>query len=201
MFNRYGIGLAAGAVVTVVLLYIMQAVIAIDKNPLNEAPKVRVMDFVRLIEDIPVETMKTEIEPPPPVEELPPEPPKVSMDSSVGAEVQDWAFENFTMDIDVGGGTWSQDGEYMPFFKPEPDYPTIALQRGIEGYVIVQFDVTEEGAVENPVVLEAKPPSIFDRSAIRAALKFKYKPKILNGQPVRVSGVKNRITYELKEEN
>lgn len=88
----------------------------------------------------------------------------------------------------------------MPWFKPEPEYPTIALQRGIEGYVIVQFDVTEEGTVENPVVLEAQPPSVFDRSAKRAALKFKYKPKILNGQPVRVNGVKNKITYELEEQ-
>ncbi len=56
--------------------------------------------------------------------------------------------------------------------------------------MILQFDVTEEGSVENPVVLEAKPPGIFDRSALRAAAKFKYKPKILNGQPVRVTGVK-----------
>ncbi len=201
LFTRYGIGLVAGAVVTVVLLYIMQTVIAIDKNPLNEAPKIRIMEFVRLIEDIPVEVMKTEIEPPPLVEDLPPEPPKVTTNSTVGQEVQDWDFETLDLGLDdLGAGTWSQDGEYMPFFKPEPDYPTIALQRGIEGYVIVQFDVTEEGAVENPVVLEAKPPSIFDRSAIRAALKFKYKPKILNGKPVRVTGVKNRITYELKEE-
>ena len=201
MFTRYGIGLVAGAVVTVVLLYIMQAVIAIDKNPLNEAPKIRIMEFVRLIEDLPVDTIKREMEPPPPVEDLPPDPPKAVTKATIGSEVEDWDFE--TPDIglnDLGPGTWSQDGEYMPFFKPEPDYPTIALQRGIEGYVIVQFDVTEDGSVENPVVIEAKPPSIFDRSAIRAALKFKYKPKVLNGVAVRVSGVKNRIIYELKEE-
>ncbi|MCY3541419.1 MAG: energy transducer TonB [Gammaproteobacteria bacterium] len=201
MFTRYGIGLAAGAVVTVILLYIMQAVIAIDKNPLNEAPKIRIMDFVRLIEDVPIETKQREMEPPPPVEDLPPDPPKVVSDSTMGAEVVDWDFEAPDLGLnDLGGGTWSQDGEYMPWFKPEPEYPTIALQRGIEGYVIVQFDVTEEGTVENPVVLEAKPPSMFDRSAIRAALKFKYKPKILNGQPVRVSGVKNIIYYELEEQ-
>ena len=88
----------------------------------------------------------------------------------------------------------------MPWFKPEPVYPRTALQRGITGYVVVKFDVTAEGTVENPVVLEAKPPGIFDRSALRAALKFKYKPKILNGEPVRVTGVKNRIFYEIDEE-
>lgn len=200
MFRRYGIGLVAGAAVTVVLLYIMQAVIAIDKNPLNEAPNVRPLDFVRLIEDVPVETRQREMEPPPPVEDLPPEPPKAVTKADGFEAVEDWNFETPDISLDMGPGTWSQDGEYMPFFKPEPEYPTIALQRGLEGYVIVQFDVTEEGTVENPVVLEAKPPGIFDRSALRAAVKFKYKPKILNGQPVRVSGVKNRITYELKEQ-
>ncbi len=92
------------------------------------------------------------------------------------------------------------DPEYIPIFKPEPDYPTAALKRGIEGYAILQFDVTEEGKVENPVVLESKPADIFDSSAIRAASKFKFKPKILNGEPVRVSDGKNRITYKLEEE-
>ena len=201
MFTRYGIGLVAGAVVTVALLYIMQAVIAIDKNPLNEAPKIRMLEFVRLIEDVPVVTRERDMEPPPPVEDLPPEPPKVSLDTSVGADVSEWEFEAPDLGLDgLKPGEWSQDGEMMPWFKPEPDYPTIALQRGLEGYVIVQFDVTEEGTVENPVVLEAKPPGIFDRSAIRAALKFKYKPKIVNNQAVRVSGVKNKITYELEEQ-
>ncbi|MXZ56604.1 MAG: energy transducer TonB [Gammaproteobacteria bacterium] len=92
------------------------------------------------------------------------------------------------------------DPEYLPIFKPEPDYPKDALKRGIEGYVILQFDVTEEDKVENPVVLESKPAHIFDSSAIRAASKFKFKPKIVNGKPVRTMDVKNRITYEIEEE-
>ena len=201
MFVRYGIGLVAGAVVTVILLYIMQAVIAIDKNPLNEAPKIRIMEFVRLIEDVPPELRQNEITPPPPVEDLPPETPKVQMNTDgMGTELSDWDFETPDLGLnEMGSGNWGQDGDYMPWFKPEPEYPTRLAQRGITGYVIVQFDVTKEGTVENPVVIEAKPPSVFDRSALRAAVKFKYKPKILNGQAVRVRGVKNRIIYELEE--
>lgn len=202
MFTRYGIGLVAGAVVTVILLYIMQAVIAIDKNPLNEAPKIRIMEFVRLIEDVPAEIRRDQMEPPPPVDELPPDIPEVEHDmSGVGSDVSEWQFETPDLGLgQLGSGGWSQDGEYMPWFKPEPEYPTRALQRGITGYVIVKFDVTAEGTVENPVVVEAKPPGIFDRSAIRAALKFKYRPKILNGEPVRVRDVHNRIIYELDEQ-
>ena len=101
----------------------------------------------------------------------------------------------------IDGGSGSSDPEYIPFFKPEPDYPTDALKQGIEGYVILQFDVNEEGKVENPVVLESKPTDIFDSSAIRAASKFKFNPKILNGKPVRVIDVKNRITYKIGEDS
>ena len=202
MFTRYGIGLVAGTVVTVVLLYIMQSVIAFDESVLNEAPRVEIRDFVQLIEDEPVEPRKPEMDPPPPVELPPLDPLQVVPDSPVGQPLtDDWDIKPHGPGLDdLHGSSWSQDGEYMPWFKPDPEYPTIALQRGIEGYVIVQFDVTEEGTVENPVVLEAQPPSVFDRSAKRATLKFKYKPKILNGQPVRVKGVKNRITFELEEQ-
>lgn len=59
----------------------------------------------------------------------------------------------------------------------------------IEGYVILQFDVTETGSVENPLVIEANPPNVFDQSAINAAKQFKYKPAYVNGKPVRTMNV------------
>jgi protein TonB len=65
--------------------------------------------------------------------------------------------------------------------------------------VVLEFIVTKTGAVRDPVVIEAKPPGIFDRSAINAALKFKYKPKVVNGDAIDVAGVRNRITFELAD--
>ena len=50
-----------------------------------------------------------------------------------------------------------------------------------------------------PVVIDAKPPGIFNRAAINAALKYKYKPKVINGEPVDVPGVKTRITFEMAD--
>ena len=69
----------------------------------------------------------------------------------------------------------------------------------IEGYVIVEYWVTKTGAVRDPVVIDAKPPGIFNRAAINAALKYKYKPKVINGEPVDVPGVKTRITFEMAD--
>ena len=63
----------------------------------------------------------------------------------------------------------------------------------------LEFIVTKTGAVINPVVLESKPPGIFDRASMNAAVKFKYKPKVVNGEPIDVAGVRNRITFELAD--
>ncbi len=60
--------------------------------------------------------------------------------------------------------------------------------------------MTSTGAVRDPVVIEAKPPGFFERAAIQAALKFKYKPKVIDGEPVEVSGVRNRIVLEMSDE-
>ena len=87
----------------------------------------------------------------------------------------------------------------MPIVKVAPVYPRRAQTRGIEGYVVLEFIVTKTGAVRNPFVVEAKPPGIFDRAAINAALKFKYKPIVVNGEPIDGAGVRNRITFELSD--
>ena len=80
----------------------------------------------------------------------------------------------------------------MPIVKVEPQYPQRALARGIEGYVLLSLTVTTTGSTKDPVVIEADPPGMFERAAISAALKFKYKPKVVDRVPVEVSGVKNR---------
>jgi protein TonB len=98
-----------------------------------------------------------------------------------------------------GDGGFTADGEYLPIVKVAPVYPRRALTRGIEGYVLLEFTVTKLGTVENPVVVDADPPGIFDRAAQQAALKFKYKPKVVNGEPIDVAGVRNLITFELTE--
>ena len=60
-------------------------------------------------------------------------------------------------------------------------------------------DITPSGAVTNPVVIDAEPPGIFNRSALRTIVKWKYKPRILDGKAVPRPGVQHLITYELED--
>ena len=138
---------------------------------------------------------------PPPPKEPPPQMNQPPLDSATPNS--EGAGMNFNADVgaDIALGNGlaleSGDGEYLPIVKVAPVYPRRALQRGIEGYVIVEFIVTKQGSVRDPVVVEANPQGIFERAAMDAALKFKYKPRVVNGEPTEVAGVQNRITFEI----
>lgn len=87
--------------------------------------------------------------------------------------------------------------DYRPIFKEVPEYPREAVFQKIEGQVVVKFDVTEKGSVDNLSVLEAEPPDVFNESALAAAAKFLYLPKYVEGKPVRVKNVRNRLRFAL----
>jgi protein TonB len=102
--------------------------------------------------------------------------------------------------VDIGGpgGMNIAEGDYLPIVRVAPVYPARALSRGIEGYVDMSFTVTSTGTVRDPIVVFST-SSLFDRAATRAVLKFKYKPRVVDGVPVEVPGVKTRITFKIEE--
>ncbi|WP_379955228.1 energy transducer TonB [Emcibacter nanhaiensis] len=134
--------------------------------------------------------------------ETPPETPDIEMDTNLNS-VQT-GFEIGAAQVDTGiqvagtGGFAASDGDYLPIVKVAPVYPRRAAERGIEGYVILEFTVTKNGTVKDIVVVETT-SSLFNRAAIKAAEKFKYKPKVVDGQPVDVAGVLHKITFELEK--
>ena len=101
---------------------------------------------------------------------------------------------------DIGGpGAMNiAEGDYLPIVRVAPVYPARALSRGLEGYVDMSFTVTTAGTVKDPVVMFST-SSLFERAAIRAVLKFKYKPRVVDGVPVEVPNVKTRITFQIEE--
>ena len=200
MIARYGIGLGLGLIVTILLFLLMQALIKSDKSPFTDPTKGKIVDFVRLQEDEMIDVKLRKPKPPPPPDEPPPDMPKPEFDSSVESQGVAIGAGDVNVDLNMAGtGGFSSDGEYLPIVKVAPVYPRRAQTRGIEGYVLLEFIVTATGAVRDPVVIESQPPGIFDRAATQAALKFKYKPKVVDGQPVEVAGVRNLIKFELAD--
>ena len=201
MIERYSVGLCAGAIMTIGLLWIMQAVISNDKNPLNEDIKRENLEIVQLLEDIPPKREDLRPEKPPERVEMPPDPDILEYETEPG-EIGTYYIEPSPDPgpVDPNPGGYTSDGEYEPIFMVTPIYPRRALQLELEGWVVVEFDVTETGNVENVVVYDAEPKGVFDSAAKKAAEKFRYKPKVVNEKPIRVTGVRTRIIFELEKE-
>jgi len=197
MIARYAIAVSVGAGVTFGLLFIMQLLIATGQDAITESQNFRLGDFVRVERTEVIETKKEKPEKPP-EPEVPPEMPSPDMsnnfDNSMAVSV---SAPTMDTSMNVGGvGFGVSDGEYLPIVKVAPVYPSRALQRGLEGYVIVEFTVTRTGTVRDVSVVEST-SSLFERAASEAALKFKYKPRVIDGEAVEVPGVRNKITFEI----
>jgi protein TonB len=89
------------------------------------------------------------------------------------------------------------NNEYLPIVKVAPIYPNRALSRGIEGWCIVEYTVTKNGTTANGKVVECT-SSLFASASLKAAAKFKYKPRVINGTPIDVPGVQHKVTYALE---
>jgi periplasmic protein TonB len=198
---RYLVALVVAGVVTCMLFLGMQALITGGEGAMSDPVKGNVLDFVRLKKEETVQKKERKPQKPPTPKEPPPpmeSPQMQNSDASTASNNFDFAADVGT-DVDLAGGLAleSSDGEYLPIVKVAPVYPRRALSRGIEGYVIVEFTVTKQGTVRDPQVLKAEPESLFERAAMDAALKFKYKPRVVNGEAVEVAGVQNKISFQI----
>ncbi len=87
--------------------------------------------------------------------------------------------------------------ELIPARFITPNYPSVAEELGIEGYVVVNFTVTETGAVEDVVITESEPPGVFNSEAIAAARRLRFEPRLVLDAPVRVQNVLYRFDWNL----
>ena len=196
-------GLMLGVVVTAALFWFMQYLIETADRGLNEDKTGHLLDFVRLKRDESIQRRQLKPKKPPPPDAPPPQPPTPQLDSlNPNAEKIAISAAPVETDIEMSGGfsLGVGEGDYLPIVKVAPIYPQRALSRSIEGYCVVQYVVTKNGTIRDPFVVEDQCTStLFHRASIQASLKFKYKPRVMDGQAVEVPGVQNKFTYEIQE--
>ena len=200
---RLLIGIVLGLVVTAALFWTMQYLIETADRELNEGSSGNLVDFVRLKRDESIQRRQLKPKKPPPPDTPPPQPPTPQLDNlNPNAEKIAISAAPVETDIEMSGGfsLGVGEGDYLPIVKVAPIYPQRALSRGIEGYCVVQYTVTRQGTIRDPFVLEDQcTSSLFHRASVQAALKFKYKPRVIDGQAVEVPGVQNKFTYEIEQ--
>ena len=211
---RFPTAFAGALVLTSALFSGMWLLISrsIDVGEVQRATKI---EFTRLRRDSDVRTrvrpQKVELEKPMPVQDA----PQIAIDMGVGSsaavgldllpptvDARGAALSGLTFGGGGGGGRAGAaaggDRDVVPLVRIEPDYPVRAAQRGIEGYVVVEFTISPAGTIKNPRVIQAEPNGVFDSAALAAVSRWKYNPKIEGGTAVARTGVRVKLNFQLE---
>ena len=189
--------------VTFSLFFLMQFLISMDQTEPAAGEARKIADLTMPDIELDVQRQEPKPEEPDVPEEIPDLPePDLSLDAPSGEGI---AFQRVEVDmsgLNTNASISASDSEMLPIVTIEPQYPQRAASRGIEGWCLVQFTVTAQGTVdENSIeIIDADPPNIFDSSSRRAVSRFKFNPRVADGQAVPVPGVRYLFRYNLAEE-
>ena len=134
-----------------------------------------------------------------PVLDQPPPPPPVVTDPSFRPTIGGTAVDapDLGPALDIGTG-FNPDRDAQPLVRIPPQYPQRcqARARPVET-VLVEFDVTPEGTVIDPRVIETS-NTCFNRAAMRAVEQWRYQPRIVNEVAQPRFGVRTAIDFSLE---
>jgi len=193
------ISVLVSVAVTTGLIYGMYALIKMDEPALDEKKNLKLPDFVHVPKEEELQVIAAKPKRPDEIQDQPDIP-----DVKIKAERVDVNTSLTLGTVKVGinrdlKGFNSNDGEYLPIFRAPPVYPRRALDRGLCGWVDLSYTVTSTGTVRDPFVT-ASTSKTFERAATKAALKYKYKPRQIDGKGVDVPGVTVRISFKIDGE-
>ncbi|VUD62169.1 hypothetical protein TDB9533_02986 [Thalassocella blandensis] len=195
---RFITSLVPAAFITGGLVFIMHTLISQNFEEPGDGDEYKIPDITMPQREISTEYDTSKPDKPEEVDEPPPELPEPEFENP-NVDVSVSIKPNLNQKLKVGGlSGFSSDGDYLPIVKPQPKYPSRAASRGIEGYCTVEYTVTVTGETRDVTVVDC-PQSVFASASVRAAEKFKYKPKVIDGEPIEVPGVRNRFTFQLAE--
>lgn len=209
MLKRYIISTGLAGVITFGLFFLMHSLIALGSKALiKDTGGRKMIEFVRLKKEVQAPMEEQELpqkpamskQPPPPQMDMPQTAPRAGGQVlKIAAPIQHDPKPALKM---VGGPTLGgapSDTGHIPLVRVQPMYPPSAAEQRIEGWVRIEFTISETGSVRRPRVIGAHPSSIFNEAAIRAIRKWKYKPRIENGKRVPTPGVRVQLTFKLDD--
>lgn len=190
---RYIVSVAIAAVITIAAFFMMHKLISGDggeRQDMEDPPGIR-FGPVEIDTDL-RKKERQKPEPPPPPDTPPPPPDMVISDiQQTPLDMPEMEMPNLNVGIGAGppvlgavGIDRGAEGDVVPLVRIQPQYPRDAALNGLEGYVTIEFTITETGSVRDPRVIDSKPPRVFDREAIRAILRWKFKPRVIDGVAV-----------------
>lgn len=198
-----GAGCIAGAAGALLLAWFMYFLISANELTLEASERVQMLDFVRVKREEAAQRKDRKPERPE-LQRAPDAPPSMAdTSSSDSASTLAVSAPTVSVDGDLGlsrSGIGAGEGDYLPIVKIAPVYPQRALVRGITGTCTVRYTVTTAGTVKDVEVVPSMcEEEMFAKPSVDAAKRFRYKPRVIDGDAVEVQGIYNMFHFEGKQ--
>lgn len=194
----------ASLLVTAGIFAVMNSMVSTDGAKNSNQGEQTVIDFIRLKQDTETRVKERERKEPPKPKKPPVPPQQVAQQNTPMKQIS-MRLPNITPDLSLANksllgdaqiGMGFGDGDVIPLVRMPAQYPNKARRRNIEGFVKARLEVNAQGTVDTVEIIDAKPKGIFERSAIRALYKYKFKPQMVNGK-ARSQSVTQTLEYTL----
>ncbi|PKH90540.1 MULTISPECIES: energy transducer TonB [unclassified Pseudoalteromonas] len=197
VFIKTSTAVIGGAAMTFAAFAFMQYLISGEQRaPVKPGDDI-IVEIFKAPEDSKLRHIQ-KIQPPPPMPKVPQKAPPLDTSADPVLAISD--FTPITID-DFGGDINNTinrpTGDATPIVRISPKYPTTAARDGIEGWVQLSFSISPTGEVIDPVVINAEPKRTFDREAIRAIKRWKYRPKVIEGVAQLQTGQTVQLDFKL----
>ncbi|HVT34661.1 MAG TPA: energy transducer TonB [Nevskiaceae bacterium] len=192
------------------LFWLLHALIN-RSHSVDKSEALQTVDFVRLRKDTDIESRirQKPPKPQPPKEPPPPKMQTVAPQERPNQQRLPFNIPNLNTGLNFGGGPFignlaaaAEAGGYselIPLVALQPQYPRQAARDGIEGWVDVEITIGPDGSVKSARAKDAKPRGVFEAAAISAALKSRFRPKMVEGKGVEATGIR-RYSFNLGKE-
>jgi protein TonB len=204
VFERFLLPMFLSAIVTCVLLFIMQMLISEVPEPWDTETINLSANIVSLDNTERPREMRRKVE-----RMMPSEPPMalkdkgdipIQMISSITGKLRIRASLAQVIDEEISNFSFASPiSDLVPIRVVHPFYPFKAQVREIEGQVLVEFTVAATGKVLNPRIVSSTPEKLFDKAVLKAIQGFLFRAPHLDGVSFQVSGM--RLMFYFKLEN
>ena len=197
VFIKTSTAVIGGAAMTFAAFAFMQYLISGEQRaPVKPGDDI-IVEIFQAPEDSKVRHIQ-KIQPPPPMPKVPQKAPPLDTSADPVLAISDFTpvtIDDF--DDDINNTINRPTGDATPIVRINPKYPTTAARDGIEGWVQLSFSISPTGEVIDPVVINAEPKRTFDREAIRAIKRWKYRPKVIEGVAQLQTGQTVQLDFKL----
>lgn len=190
-------------IVTFGLFSFMAYLISSEQQVPISLDKQIIVDVFQTPEDSKVnEIDRPKLRPPEPKTPVAPtseQPTEVMVSNEIGFTQTDIKLPNTTTALGNIGN--APDRDARPIVRVNPKYPIQAAQEGIQGWVLLSFDINPIGEVVNVDVIDAEPKRLFDKAAKQALRKWKYRAKTENGVAISQHNLQVKLEFNMEQQS